>query len=121
MKNYIYLTADTNDADFINSLKEISDEDLIEFKKILEVLKVKNRPRFSNEKDWKRFGDINWQRNEYVMDEYNCPEYEYKDNLTLKQIEFFDSFVPSGPEGSGGSQSVDFIKVLKFVEEEKLL
>ena len=106
-KKYLIITADYNDGDYVSDKNEVSDEDLIEFQPIIEVLKKQQK-----------LTSHNWETRECSD---NCtPEILYIETgkLTEEQVELFDFYVP---KGEYGSHTITSIELLEVVKETKLL
>lgn len=105
MKNLLIITADTNDADYVDSIQEIDNETLEEIIGILN--KIKESGKKTN------YG-IFWGKGEYCDLSF---EVEYEDILTEDELEFFDSFVPWGEHGIHTITSVEVYKNIGDKEE----
>ena len=115
MKKYIIITADTNDADYITSKNEISDDQLEEIKPIIKVLQDRKK-LFKESKNW----DLrhNWECGE--IDNGKTPEELYVNNglLTQNQIDIFQEYLPYADYGL---HTIENIEILEISNEEKLL
>lgn len=99
MKKYIIIKADTNDADYVSSKHEITEEQIQEIMPVVEAIK--------------KFGRG-----------HNFPsnEYDTKDASTLYgHLEGFDLFNDFTPHGEGGIHTIESIEILTIANEEKLL
>lgn len=115
MKKYIIITADTNDADYITSKNEISEEELEELTPVIEVLQDRKK-LFLKQNNW----DLrhNWENGE--IDNGKTPEKLYISTglLSEEQVEIFEDYLPSDEYGI---HTIESIEILTVLAEEKLL
>lgn len=110
MKKYIVIKIDTNDADYIESVSEIDDDLLNEFRPLIAEIK-----QFKPHKiDGKRI-NYNWVSGE-MADYHHCPNYgaTFSDEL----VDMFSNFIPYSEHGC---HSIKSIRILEVINEEKLL
>ncbi len=101
-KRVVIICADTNDGDYIYSVDNIPDDDFKRFKKIANIVKSHGN-------------DNNWENSEYG----DIPPSEmYKGTLTEDDIEFFEEFLPYG---EFGIHTIESIRVLQVIQEEKII
>ena len=116
MKKIIVISADTNDADYIKSVNDITDEKLESIKPVIEAIK-----NFKPYKVIKR--GITWTHNS----NYPCGEVYSKASGELSKdelyghIEGFNDFDNLVPYSEYGIHTIEFIKVLIVQEEIQLL
>lgn len=87
MKNLLIVSADTNDADYVYNITEVSNESLDQ---IIGIVKKINEAKKSN------FYGFPWGKGEFVDVVY---EEEYDGILTDDEMEFLNDFVPYGEHG----------------------
>lgn len=120
MKKYIYIIADTNDADYISNLEEITDAHL---EKIMPMINAINE-----------FQPYQWEDNDSKFShtwihQHNFPNSEYtRTDLGEKTIEQlygevsgFEEFQDLAPYGETGIHSIKVIKILTVTEELDLI
>ena len=103
MKYMVIIKGDMNDADYVEQASYIEENEIEQLKRIISVLQTV--PKYEH----------NWPRGEYLD---KTPEDIYGDQLTEDDYGFMEEFVPYG---EGGIHSIDSIRLLKVVEETKLL
>jgi len=112
MKKYLIIKADTNDADYITSQNEVTDEDL---ELIFPVIKAIED--YNNDKSIKRqkynFWNVESNRN---PDPYQL----YVETGKCKQEEM-DAFMEYCPTSEYGIHIIESIELLEVVKETKLL
>lgn len=115
MKKYLIIKADTNDADYITSKNEVTDEQLELLQPVFKVLQDR-RKLFEKTKNW----DLrhNWETNE--IDNGKTPQDLYVDEglLTEEQVELFVEFLPYDEYGI---HTIEDIEILVVQESQKLL
>lgn len=98
-KKYIIIEGDSNDADYIMDMNEISDKEIIEILPMIEAIKSK-----SND------GEC----------QHNFPSSEYSEGSVeelygnVMGFKLFDDFVPYG---EFGLHTITSIKIVKVIEE----
>jgi hypothetical protein len=122
MKYYINITADTNDADYISEMSEITDEQLELIRPVITAIK-----NFKSYKGKSRRGS-DWDHgNNFPTEECFRPglgeksaEQLYLESrlVTKEQFETFMEFVPSNEYGI---HTIKSIQLLHVVEEHTLL
>lgn len=100
MKQVLIIKADTNDADYVHRITEVTPETIEELIPVIEAVKAK---------------DGQWPRGEYADGD---PEEIYEGILTPEQIDNFGGFCPYGEHGI---HTIASIKVLTVVEEKRYL
>lgn len=109
MKKYIYITADTNDGDYVSNLSEISDGDVKLLEPVFAALQKRadklNEDLHANWNEWRH----NWFRSEYGRGV--PPEMMYEDVLTKEQIEIFDEYAPYFESGIHTIESIEIFEV----------
>lgn len=88
-KLLLYIKADTNDADYITSLTEVTIEQLEALRPVFEALKGYNERGVKGDHE-------NWPRSNWSD---SCVEDLYEGILTQEQITMFDELCPSGEDG----------------------
>jgi len=117
MKKYLIIEVDENDADYLSSQNEVTDEQLEGFKPIIEEIKnfkpyVRGRIPGTGYTHRHNFPTLECHRED--LGEYSAEEmYGHFENF----IEFFDCV----PSGEYGIHTIVSIKVLTVLEEIKLL
>ena len=112
---YLIIKADTNDADYITSKNEVSDEQLELLQPVFKVLQEK-RIEFLKSKNW---GDRhNWECGE--IDNGRTPEKLYIETglLTQEQVDMFEEYLPYDEYGL---HTIEDIEILVVQESQKLL
>lgn len=101
----IWIQGDTNDADYVSEMTDITEEELESIIPIIEAIK-----------DCKEFH--NWQ-NEYddITIEELYPQF-FKNGEELPEMEYFYELLPCGEYGI---HSITEIKVFEVVNEQQLL
>lgn len=122
MKKYIFVKADTNDADYITEKSEITDEQIEIIKPLIEAIKnftpyeVQLPGRATT---WTHCH--NWSSGERTRDdlgEKTAWEYYGEKGVSEDVLEVFEEFVPHGEYGIHTIESIDLLIVQ---EEIKLL
>ena len=98
---YLYIQADTNDADYISELNKISDNDLEKIKPLIGAIKTCKQQH-------------NWDTSEYGD---FCPKELYPD-FSEGIFETFSNYVPYGEYGI---HTIKRIEVYEVTEVTKLL
>lgn len=98
----LYVAADTNDADYVYRMSDITDEEIEKFKPIIEAVK-KTTPRH------------NWPDNEWDNEIYVDLYPEFDEDLL---VEFRERFVPYWEYGI---HTIKFIEVLEIDTITRLL
>lgn len=114
-KMYLIVNADYNDADYISSRCEITPQQLEKIMPVIEALKEKKRKDKETESIY--HSSSNWETGELAGD--STPQKLYVDTgiLTEEQVNMFNNYVPSDPDGFG----VHTIESIEIVHEgEKL-
>jgi len=114
MKKYIIIKADTNDADYVTSKNEITDETL---EIILPVIKAIEA--YDNDKSIK-YQKYNWWKLDYRYEDKPTPKELYVDTGKCSQ-EAFDYFNELTPYFEHGIHTIESIELLEVVNEIKLL
>jgi hypothetical protein len=103
MKKYIIIKADTNDADYVTEVSEITDEQIELIKPVIEA--IKNAP-----KDKHGWGH-NYETGE-IVDEDDAEElYGH-----LEGFKTFDSFVPYGDSNYPGIHTIKSVMIVSELE-----
>lgn len=112
MKNILIVTADTNDGDYIEENKEISDVDITKLKDILSKTK-------RLEKVWKDgpAKEIRFETMEMMKEELHIQHPE----LTEEECEFLEDLCPSGNSNYPGIHTIESIRLLQVQEDIELL
>lgn len=117
MKQYIEITADTNDADYVNNRCEITNEELELIKPVIQAIKD-FKPYVSKTEDgkmdWKH--DHNYPNGEFVREDLG----EKTAEELYGHLEGFEIFNDFCPYGEYGIHTIESIVILK-AEETKLL
>ncbi len=104
---YIRIVADHNDADYVETFRPVSDE---EMEKLLPVAQA-----------IKEYGTSdNWPRGCYCYrpDRFDPSVEEIYPFLTQEQIDYFDEWVP---KSEGNVHTIESITVMEISEQEELL
>ena len=121
-KKFLFVEADTNDADYISSLTEISQENL---EKIMPLIKaIKNFKPYKGKSDsgtkWEH--DNNWPHGTYSPREdlgEKCVEEIYQGVVDADTIQLFqEEYVPYGEHGV---HTIKSIKVYEVSDVKELL
>jgi hypothetical protein len=104
-KLYIVIEADTNDADYITEINEISAEELELIKPVVKAIK-------------KHKGDYNWPNFEGRRGNEKSPEEIYVESglVTEEQFDTFSQYVPHGEYGVHTIESVTLFEVTNKTE-----
>lgn len=113
MKKMLYIKTDENDCNYHTYFDEITEEKLKEILPIIEVIK-KHRSYPNGEYPHLR-NDCKWNTRE--MDDETV-EKEYKGELTEKQIELMNDYIP---DGEFGIHTIVDIRIINVESEEDLL
>ena len=100
---YIEIKADTNDADYVSAINEISDKDLEKIMPLIELIK-----KFDQAHEW----GYNYPRSEYCTDQSAFAYYE-ENGITYKQFDLFSNYLPYHDPSI---HSIEMIRI--FVTEE---
>ena len=103
MKKYIIIKADTNDADYVTEVSEITDEQIELIKPIIEA--IKNAP-----KDKHGWGH-NYETEEMINKADAKKLYGH-----LEGFEIFNSFVPYGDSNYPGIHTIKSVKIVSEIE-----
>ena len=103
MKKFIIITADTNDADYVTEVNEITDEEIELIKPVIEA--IKNAPK---DKD-------GWGHN-YETEECTDKADAIKLYGHIEGFETFDKFVPTGDPNCPGIHSIISVNIVQHVE-----
>jgi hypothetical protein len=120
-KKFLFIKADTNDADYVESMGLVSDKQLEKFMPLIEAIKnfkpYKTKTE-DGEMDWTH--DHNWPDSEYNRDDLGeKPVNEiYKDVVSEDVLEEFRDFVPYGEHGV---HTIESIKVYEVSNVKELL
>ena len=113
MKIYIYIQADTNDADFISEKSVITEEEIALIMPV--IVAIKNfKPYDNQENNFPQGECCREDLGELSAEDY----YVGKGIVTLKQFQKFENFCPSDEYGIHTIESVEIIYVKK---ENKLI
>lgn len=104
MKKYIIIKADTNDADYVTEVNEITDEQIELIKPVIEA--IKNSP-----KDKYGWGH-NYETGEMINKAYAKELYGH-----LEGFKVFDAFVPYGDSNHPGIHTIESIMVVSEIEK----
>lgn len=115
MKKYIIITADTNDADYITSKNEITDEILLELQLVIKCLQDRYK-LYQETGEWKY--NHNWEVGDF--NNGYTPEELYIETglLTQDQVNLMNEFIPNDEYGI---HTIESIEILTVIEELKLL
>lgn len=118
-KKYLIIEADINDGDIINSRHEISDEQIELIKPVIQAIKD-----FDDDKSIK-YQKYNWwnhgHRNSSTPEQYMSPQKRYVDKGKCSQeaFDYFNDLTPS--LDNEDIHTIDSIRVLTVIKEERLL
>lgn len=104
MKNILIIKADTNDADYVYSINEVSNEEIQELKLIVKAVEEAKAPHGHN-----------WDTSDYTD---MGPKKLYEGKLTVEQMDLFSDYCPYGEYGI---HTIEEVRILKVSEEIKLL
>lgn len=104
MKKILIIKADTNDADYVHRINEVTDKEIEQLKPIIKVIKNIEAEHGHN-----------WDNSEYGD---TPPEELYKDKLTREQIDLFNGYTP---HGEYGIHTIEEVKILEVIKETRLL
>lgn len=121
---YIEITGDTNDADYVSQINQISPEDLELIKPVIEAIKnfepyQVDVPDPSYPMKWTHCH--NFSHGEYIRDdlgEKSAYQYYTEKGITEEQFETFQEFVPRGEHGI---HTIESIKLYEVSNVENLL
>lgn len=116
MKRYIFIKADTNDADYISQLSPITEE---EYELILPVIDaIKNfKPYDYADINFKCSHISNYPTGDFVRDDLD----EKSARILYGHLEGFDVFNELRPYGEYGIHTIEEIRVLEVINEQRLL
>jgi hypothetical protein len=118
----LIIKADTNDADYIHSVHDVTTEELTELIPIFNAIK-NFKPYTTGGHGKSRWThDHNWPEGEYGYRPdlgEKSPEEIYSGVLTTDQIELFGEYKPSGSEG--GIHDIVSISVLEYINQKEYL
>lgn len=104
MKLVLIIEADTNDADYITSEHEVTEEQLTALQPVFDAIKNCD-------------ADYNWFRMNNSSGELE-PEDVYEGILTQEQIDMFDNYRPYSEDGI---HTINSVKVFEIVNERKFI
>lgn len=112
MKNYLIITADTNDGDYVTSKNVISDEKLEKIKPVIQAIK-----------DFKPYGGgIRTHHHNYTIGECCRTDLGEKSAKQLYgHLEGFNTFDNMCPYGEYGIHTIASVELLIVADEIKLL
>jgi hypothetical protein len=112
MTKYIYIKADTNDADYISEMKQITDEELEIIKPVIQAIKEYDKDK-SIKKQKYNWWDIESSR-------HPAPEKLYIESgkVTQEQLDAFREYIPYGEHGV---HTIEEITLYNVESEEELL
>lgn len=106
MARTIRVRADTNDADYIDNIQTLNEEDLPTILKVIAAIKEFDATHRRGS------GQYNW----YARDSYGRdrpgPREVYEDVLTEEDIEIFEEYIPCGEDGIHTIESVEIYEVI---------
>jgi hypothetical protein len=119
---YLFVQADTNDADYVSKFTEISDEDLAKLMPLFEAIKAFKRykGKCKDGPAWEHNHNFPWGSGEYVprkdLGEKTVWEIypEYKEAIRI----FVDQY---WPYGEYGIHTIDNIKVFNVAGIEEII
>ena len=114
MKKYIYVTADTNDADYISEKNEITDEEIELIKPVIKAIKDYTEDSSIKHQIW------NWWVIYGSRKENPTPQQLYVDTGKCSQ-EAFDKFRELVPYNEHGVHTIESVEIIIVQEEIKLL
>ena len=114
MKKYIYVTADTNDADYISEKNEITDEEIELIKPVIKAIKDYTEDSSIKHQIW------NWWVIYGSRKENPTPQQLYVDTGKCSK-EAFDRFSELVPYNEGGVHTIESVEIMVVLEEIKLL
>lgn len=106
MKKLLYISADTNDGDYVSLKTPITEEEL---EKILPVIAVLKEKKEKN-RGW---ASHNWVTLDCARSAQDYPENMYFGLLTPEQIEMFQEYVPYGQYGTHTIVEISIIEGLE--------
>jgi hypothetical protein len=117
-KLVLIIKADTNDADYVISMHDVTKEQLAELEPIFKAIAGFKPYKTKSESGSKWTHDHNWPRGSEYMPRYDLGEKDPKDIyagiLTEEQCEMFNDLAPYGEYGI---HTVVEIKVLEVADE----
>jgi len=122
MHYYINIKADTNDADYISELNEITEEQLEKILPVIEAVKgfKQYEGKSRSGRDWTHHN--NFPTGDCLREDLGekSPEELYVETglVTPEQLEAFYEVVPSNEDGI---HTIESVKLLKVLEEQTLL
>lgn len=122
MKQYLYVIADTNDADYVSRKEEISEEDLNTLKPLIEAIKnfTPYKTKSYSGMEWTH--SHNYPSGDLVRDdlgELSARDYYISKGIAEDVIDLFEEeFTPYAEYGIHTIESID---LLIIAEEIKLL
>ena len=102
---YLFVEADTNDADYVQSMEKITEKQLVAFSPLLKAIKD-----FKSKKPYEH----SWPDGEYC----NGSTQELYPDIDTELIEEFKEFVPRGEHGV---HSIESIKVYEVSSVNELV
>jgi len=112
MRQILIITADTNDADYVNRIID-SDHDRCFYLEESNIIRLKRIAEVVNDS----IRHHNWCTGEYVT-EIDTPKNMYKDILTQGDIDFFTAYTPYAEHGI---HTITSIQLLTISDEEEIL
>ena len=106
MIKLLYIEADTNDADYVTRLTDITsltEEQMKELTYCINIIKK----HFTQ--PWAHFIGCKWNTRE--MDDDESVEEEYKGELTSANIEFMEDYIPYGEFGVHSLQTIQIFNI----------
>lgn len=112
MARTIRVIADTNDADYIDRIQTLNEEDLPTILKVVAAIKEFDaRTRRGS-------GQYNWYAGGYYGRNRPGPREVYEDVLTEEEIELFEDYCPCGEDGI---HTIESVEIYEVINKEKLL
>jgi hypothetical protein len=119
-KKFLFIKADTNDADYVESMEAISDEQLKKFMPLIKAIKDFKPYKTKSELGSSWTHDNNWPDSEYNREDLGEKSVNeiYKDVVSEEVMEEFRDFVPYGEHGV---HTIESIKVYEVSNVKELL
>lgn len=118
-EKYLYITADSNDGDYVSQINKIDEDDLKSLLPLFEAIKnfkPYSAKGFTHRHNWPH-GDGEYIPREDLGEK---PLYElYEGVLTSEQIDFFNE--DYCPYGENGVHTIKDIRVLTVIEDKSYL
>lgn len=123
-KKYLVVTADTNDADYVTNVAEITDEQIEKFKPVFEAIK-NFKPYFGYYESGRKTSEhkYNFQTHNWNGEHGEKSAQELYEHLTGEESwdEFVYYFVPKNPDNINGIHTIKSIEVFEVVTKETFL